>query len=152
MIITVDRIFSDDDSTVSVVKVDGKAVCFGLEDEYRADKVVNETRVPAGTYPVRVRTVGGFHNRYSQKYADMHRGMLHIQDVPGFEFILIHVGNTDENTAGCLLVGTGAMAREEDMSIQASVEAYKNLYPMVIQAALADDLSIEFLDSDRAAA
>lgn len=152
MMITVDRIFSDDDSTISLVKVDGKAVCFGLEDEYHAEKVVNETRIAAGTYPVRVRSEGGFHNRYSRKFADIHRGMLHIQDVPEFEYILIHVGNTDENTAGCLLVGTGAMARGGDMSIQASVEAYKNLYPMVIEAALAEDLSIEFLDSERTAA
>ena len=149
MIITVDRIFSEADSTISLVKVDGKAVCFGLEDEYHAEKVVYETRVPAGTYPVRVRSEGGFHNCYGRKFADIHRGMLHIQDVPEFEFILIHVGNTDENTAGCLLVGTGAMAWEGDMSIQASVEAYRNLYSMVIEAAHADDLSIEILDSDR---
>ena len=31
--------------------------------------------------------------------------MLHVLDVPGFEYILIHCGNTDEHTAGCLLVG-----------------------------------------------
>ena len=49
-----------------------------------------------------------------------HQGMLHLQKVPGFEFILIHVGNADENTAGYLLVGTGARAGEGDMSIQSS--------------------------------
>ena len=32
---------------------------------------------------------------------------MHVQKVPGFEFILIHVDNADENTAGYLLVGTG---------------------------------------------
>ncbi len=31
--------------------------------------------------------------------------MLHIQDVPGFTYILIHTGNTDEHTSGCLIVG-----------------------------------------------
>ena len=41
--------------------------------------------------------------------------MLHVQKVPGFEFILIYVGNADENTAGYLLVGTDARAGEGDM-------------------------------------
>ncbi len=83
------------------------------------------------------------------KFADIHRGMLHVQDVPGFEHILIHVGNTDTDTAGCLLVGTGALARPGDMSIQSSVEAYRRLYPQVIGAAESNDLEIEFIDSDR---
>lgn len=56
-----------------------------------------------------------------------------MQDVPRFKFILIHVGNIDENTAGCLLVGTGARADEGDMSIQSSRVAHKNLYSKVIK-------------------
>ena len=32
-------------------------------------------------------------------------GMLHVLDVPNFKYILIHCGNTDEDTAGCLLLG-----------------------------------------------
>ena len=111
--------------------------------------MVSETRIPAGKYKVGVRATGGFHNRYSRKFSDIHQGMLHVQDVPGFEFILIHVGNTDEHTAGCLLVGTGAMARADDMSIQSSVEAYKRLYSKVIEAAKEGDLEIEYLDRDR---
>ncbi len=149
MLITVNRMTSDDDTTVSTVSVDGRFVCFGLEDEFRADKVVNETRVPAGRYQVGVRQTGGFHTRYQTKFADIHRGMLHVQDVPGFEHILIHVGNTDTDTAGCLLVGTGALARPGDMSIQSSVEAYRRLYPQVIAAAESNNLEIEFIDSDR---
>ena len=31
--------------------------------------------------------------------------MLELQDVPNFKYILIHAGNTDEQTAGCILVG-----------------------------------------------
>ena len=76
-----------------------------LEDEYRDGKVMGETCIPEGTYDVKPRTEGGFHNRYTAKYGDFHKGMLHVQDVPNFEFILIHTGNTDEHTAGRLLLG-----------------------------------------------
>jgi len=80
-------------------------LCYTLEDERRALKVKGETRVPAGTYKIELRTEGGFHDRYDKKYPGIHIGMLHIQDVPNFEYILIHTGNTDEHTAGCLIVG-----------------------------------------------
>ena len=82
-----------------------KFLCYTLEEEKRDKKVMKETRIPAGTYQIKLRTEGGYHNRYSSKHKGMHKGMLWLQDVPGFEWILIHTGNTDEHTAGCLLVG-----------------------------------------------
>ncbi len=149
MKITVDRFISDSDTTVSRVLIDGAYECFGLEDEFRRDKVMHETRIPAGRYNVSPRTVGGFHGRYSERYGDWHRGMLHILDVPDFEYILIHCGNTDENTSGCLLVGASANTAEGDMSIGSSRAAYKKFYPKVIDAAENGRLEIEFVDSDR---
>ena len=80
-------------------------LAYTLEDEYRKKKRSKETRIPAGTYEIKLRDEGGFNQRYSKKYSRIHRGMLHIINVPGFEYILIHVGNSDEHTAGCLLVG-----------------------------------------------
>ena len=50
MKIEVDRFISDEDSTISHVKVDGAFVCFGLEDEFRVEKKHGETRIPAGRY------------------------------------------------------------------------------------------------------
>ena len=102
MEILVDRFISDADTTISRIMVDGKFICFGLEDEYRIDKVVGETRIPAGTYRITLRKRGRHHEHYKKRFADIHRGMLHIRDVPNFEWILIHCGNTDEDTEGCL--------------------------------------------------
>ena len=149
MIITVDRFKSDSDATISKVNVDGQFVCFGLEDEYRADKVANETRIPAGRYKVDVRTEGGFHARYTARFPNFHRGMLHVSDVPGFTFILIHIGNTDEDTAGCLLVGLNAAVDDGELRVTSSKLAYQKLYPMVIDAAGQGELEIEYLDNDR---
>jgi hypothetical protein len=147
MLITVNRFTSDDDATLSMISVDGKFVCFGLEDEYRPEKVANETRIPAGTYNITLRTVGGFHERYSQRFDGIHKGMLWVRDVPGFEYILIHCGNTDQDTAGCLLVGAQAHAR--DMTLGSSSLAYQDLYRAVVDAAALGDLSIEYVDNDR---
>jgi len=147
MIITVKRFKSDNDATLSMISIDGEFECFGLEDEYRLTKVAKETRIPQGIYKVGVRTVGGFNYRYQRKF-NFHKGMLHIEDVPGFEWILIHIGNTDENTDGCLLVGSGANTHGE-ITVQNSRIAYQALYNKVIDAALAEDLVIVYEDSDR---
>ena len=149
MQINVDRFVADDDTTISRVSIDGKFNCFGLEDEYREEKVASETRIPAGTYQVGLRTVGGHHNRYKVRFEDIHKGMLHILDVPNFKYILIHCGNTDEDTAGCLLVGSQALTEPGEMRITQSVAAYKRFYPAVVDAAAAGDLTIRFEDNDR---
>lgn len=115
MKITVDRFTSDNESTVSHISVDDKFVCFGLEDEFRAVKVPKETRIPAGTYEVALRTRGKHHQKYKQRFKEIHRGMLEILNVPGFTDIL----------------------------------TYRKLYPVVVDAAAAGNLSITFEDNDR---
>ena len=144
----VDRIISNNEETLSLIYINGVFECFGLEDEYREDKVPGDTRIPAGNYPVSVRTVGGFDGRYSTKFPEFHQGMLHVENVDGFDYILIHIGNTDKDTAGCLLVGKGANTGEE-LTISNSTGAYKDLYKKVIAAAQGGYLEIEYRDSDR---
>ena len=102
------RFSSESDSTNGLlfdVTEGVKFLAYTLEDEKRDEKVMSETRIPAGTYEVKLRTEGGHHNKYASRYGSMHKGMLWLQDVPNFKWILIHCGNTDEHTAGCLLVG-----------------------------------------------
>ena len=105
-------------------------LCYTLEDEAR-------------------RTEGGFHERYSRKYPNIHIGMLHIVNVPGFEYILIHTGNTDEHTAGCLLVGD---SQENNVIIRdgfvgKSNNAYKRIYPRIAKAIESgENVTIEYVD------
>ncbi len=126
-------------------------LAYTLEDEQRDVKVYGETRIPAGTYKLELRTVGGFHTRYSGKYGAMHKGMIHVQDVPGFEYILWHAGNTDENTHGCLLLGNTQTNNRiaKDGFIGSSVDAYKFVYPRVAAAIEAGlDVEVEYIDYD----
>ena len=148
------RISSESDSTSGLLfdTTNGrKFLAYTLEDEHRDEKVMHETRIPSGTYKIKLRTVGGFHSRYEKKYGDMHKGMLHVQDVPGFEYILIHTGNTDEHTSGCLIIGDSQENNQltKNGFIGKSTQAYKRVYPK-IAAALenGEDVEITYTDYD----
>jgi len=135
------------DATNGLLFIDGLFECYTLEDQYQAVKVMHETCIPEGTYPIKLRTVGGFHTRYKAKYPELHRGMLWIQDVPGFEYILIHQGNTDEHTSGCLIVGDSQQDLDVNFNgmVGSSANAYKKLYPKVSAQLLAgNEVTIEY--------
>ena len=111
-------------------------LAYTLEDEQRDEKVYGETRIPNGTYKLGLRKEGGYHAKYSKRFSDVHIGMLHVLDVPNFEYILIHCGNTDEHTAGCLLVGDSQENNQitKDGFIGKSTQAYKRIYPRIAEA------------------
>ena len=134
------------DATNSLLFIDGEFECYGLEDEIRDVKVYAESAIPLGEYEIKFRTVGGFHTRtkarYDSKYGEgWHLGMLELQDVPNFEFILVHSGNTDESTAGCYLVGNTQQDLDvsKDGFIGSSRVAYEKMYPKVRDALVAGD-------------
>ena len=126
-------------------------LCYTLEDEKRDQKVMAETRIPSGTYNILLRKEGGFHARYTKKYGSMHKGMLHVQDVPNFQWILIHTGNTDEHTAGCLILGDSQenYILVKDGFIGRSTQAYKRVYPIIASALESgEEVTIEYIDLD----
>ena len=136
------RISSGSDSTSGLlfdVTNERKFLAYTLEDEYRDSenaKVMHETRIPAGTYKIILRKHGGTHPRYAKRFPDIHRGMLHVIDVPNFKYILIHCGNTDEHTSGCLLVGDTQTNNKikKDGFIGKSSQAYARVYPPIAEA------------------
>ena len=148
------RFSSQKDSTSGLlfdVTGETKFLCYTLEDERREEKVMAETRIPAGVYSILLRKEGGFHGRYTKKYGAMHKGMLHVQDVPNFKWILIHTGNTDEHTAGCLILGDSQENNVlmKDGFIGKSVQAYKRVYPPIAEALEnGEEVTIEYIDLD----
>jgi len=121
-------------------------LCYTLEDEARTEKKWGETRIPAGTYKLTLRSEGGFHTRYLAKFgADFHKGMIYVNEVPNFEYILWHIGNDDDDTAGCLLVGKTS----QDNFIGSSTAAYKEIYPPIRDAILSgEEVSVKYIDYD----
>jgi hypothetical protein len=123
------------EDTIGLLHIDGEFECYTLEDEHRTQKVYGRTRIPEGTYDLGLRTEGGFHARYGQRYGELHQGMIQLLQVPNFKYILIHSGNRDEQTAGCLLVGdSGNNPLSEEGFIGSSRQAYVRLYAKVIES------------------
>ena len=147
MKLTVVRTQFGTDATNGILLVDGVFENYTLEDQYQAVKVMHETCIPEGTYDIKFRTVGGFHSKYSERYGNAHYGMLHLQDVPNFTYILIHAGNTDEHTSGCLIVGETQQDLDisDDGFIGHSGKAYLKLYNKVAkELLLGKKVSIEY--------
>ena len=148
MKIRIYRYNSDIDHTNSICLIDGRFQCYGIEDEYRDVKVWGETRIPDGLYSVRFRKEGGFHAKYLDKFGSgWHKGMLEICDVPNFKYVLFHIGNSDDDTAACYIVGE-SNSRGENF-IGGSTNAYKQMYPNVRNALLRnEEVTVQFLTLD----
>lgn len=133
MKLTVVRTQFGTDATNGLLFINGIFECYTLEDQYQAVKVMHETCIPEGTYDIKFRKTGGFHAKYTERYKNAHYGMLHIQDVPNFTYILIHTGNSDEHTSGCLIVGETQQDLDisKDGFIGSSTVAYKKMYAKV---------------------
>lgn len=67
-------------------------------------KIYGKTAIPTGTYTVDMNTVSPrFKNRsWAQPYGGK---VPRLQNVPGYDGVLIHPGNTADDTSGCILVG-----------------------------------------------
>lgn len=94
MVITVKRLYKTENSTIGEMLVDGVFECFTLEDKERPVKIKGETAIPKGTY----RVIINESNRFK-------RLLPLLIDVPNFEGVRIHSGNSNHDTEGCILVG-----------------------------------------------
>lgn len=123
-----------DESTLSELYVDGRKFCYVLEDGYNKEKIYGETRIPHGVYPIELRKSGKHYWKYKKRYN--HNHTFHVRYVANYGYIMIHIGNTVENTLGCLLVGKYHTTDEEgDHKITHSTISYKQLYKVMTLAA-----------------
>lgn len=116
MKVTNKRRYTAKDYTIGTLSIDGVPFCDTLEptdrglkssmtlQEIKANKVKGKTAIPTGIYHVDMDTVSP---RFKGKsWAKPYGGRVpRLQGVKGFDGVLIHPGNTADDTEGCILVG-----------------------------------------------
>ena len=134
------RIFKGKDYTIGRLFIDGEYFCDTLEDPVRQldsadDKIYSKTAIPTGKYKVSMSIVSP---KYSiRKSYNWCGGRLpRLLDVPFFEGILIHSGNTPDHTAGCILVGENKIKGQ----VINSMNTLKNLW---VKLNVADEVGEE---------
>ena len=134
------RIFKGKDYTIGRLFINGEYFCDTLEDPVRQldsadDKIYSKTAIPAGKYKVSMSIVSP---KYSiRKSYNWCGGRLpRLLDVPFFEGILIHSGNTPDHTAGCILVGENKIKGQ----VINSMNTLKNLW---VKLNVADEVGEE---------
>lgn len=118
MKLLLDRSHYEKDATVGELWVDGEWECNTLEDEVRqGPKVPGHTAIPTGRYDILI--------TWSPRFK---RRLPLLINVPGFDGIRIHPGNTSEQTDGCLLVGDRVIRHEGMPFLTHSRVAFDRLF------------------------
>lgn len=136
-----ERIAKKSTYTISNMYIDGVKFCNVLEDTDRGltqdmplediqkAKVYGKTAIPTGTYKVTLDIVSPKFSKYKQ-YKFCNGKLPRLIDVPGYSGVLIHIGNTEADTDGCLLVGqNNAMGK-----VTNSTATFKSLYDKMLEA------------------
>lgn len=153
---------SEPDWTLSNFYFNGVAKGVGVEDEKRAFKVYGETCIACGLYEMKLRNSPKFSHFFYRddegnlleekmrvtaenkvKYHTPHE-MVWVTDVPDFEFILWHWGNTDDDTHGCYIVGSIFGTITDQKGVLASKMKYKEIYPILWRAIKAGKVMVEY--------
>jgi len=119
------RVAGDDNRSFGVIVKDNFPLCVTLEDPWKDNKV-GLSCIPAGTYKV-VRV-------HSPHFGSVWQ----VLDVPGRTHILIHKGNTAQDTEGCILAGSRFGRLSGRPAVLASGAAYA-----VLEANLPDEFMLE---------
>ena len=142
MKIRLKRLRNNGDTTIGKITSSYIYEANTLEDGPREKKVKGKTRIPAGIYEVKTRKVlSPLTKRYRQRFP-WFKWHLHLQNVPDFSYVYIHVGNDDDDTDGCILVGH----KEGNWRIWESTQAFRDIYFYIVGALENGKVFIEIED------
>ncbi|KQI20582.1 hypothetical protein Y780_10060, partial [Campylobacter coli CVM 41915] len=105
--------------------------CFSLEEDKEGLESGKDLRIPEGNYNLKRHSPSRFENtlRSITKKDDDTMINVYNDDVPSSRAILIHWGNTDKDTQGCILLGLTKDNNNE--SVGQSRQACKEFYDLM---------------------
>ena len=138
MELDIKRIARRENYTVGRLYIDGKYFCDTLEDKdrglrqdmpvavIRATKRKGITAIPTGRYRI---TLAVQSPKFSKRaiYQFCNGYLPRLINVPGYDGVLIHIGNTARDTEGCLLVGRNTQVGKVLDSRKTFIELYDRL-------------------------
>ena len=139
MELVVDRKWKKQSYTISNLLIDGEWFCNvledtdrGLDDQMPENKIKglkkpSITAIPRGTYEITLDVTSPRFSKVSFNKEVCNGKLPRLLNVKGFEGILIHAGNTDKDSGGCLLVGVNL----EKGKVLNSRETFKALYKLL---------------------
>lgn len=144
MKLRVERTFRGPKYTIGHLYIDDKYFCDTLEDPdrglYNSDpyrviqtkKIKGDTCIPYGTYELSMKVISPkYSNIAKYPYTAIAQGrMPRVMGIKCFDGVLIHAGNTQKDTEGCLLVGENKV-KGQVINSQAT---WKKLYPILKKA------------------
>lgn len=150
-LLSLGRFVFKNDWTIGRFYLEGVMIGFSVEDEIRKVKVKGETAIPYGTYDLGFRQSPKFSSTFlysdtAKKLIDAkdkvkfpnikdwrNHDLVWIMNVPNFEFVLWHWGNTDDDTDGCLITGKSLGVFNGQEGVASSRDFYKKYYPIVYE-------------------
>lgn len=142
------RIAKRDTYTIGKLYVDNKYFCDTIEDRDRGlaqttpvniinkTKVQHRTAIPTGTYDITMNVISPRFSKKAYYKTNCNGGRLpRLLNVPGFDGILIHIGNTADDSSGCILVGKNSQVGK----VLNSTATFKSLYSILDKANRAGD-------------
>lgn len=138
MELNIKRIARRETYTIGRLYIDGKYFCDTLEDKdrglrqdmpvaiIRATKRKGITAIPTGRYRMTLAVQSPkFSKRATYQFCNGY--LPRLINVPGYDGVLIHIGNTARDTEGCLLVGKNTQIGKVLDSRKTFIELYDRL-------------------------
>ncbi|EGS5736003.1 hypothetical protein JEB64_000938 [Campylobacter jejuni] len=119
--------------------------CFSLEEDKEGLESGKDLRMPAGVYNLKRHSPSRFENtlRSITKKDDDTMINVYNDDVPSSRAILIHWGNSDKDTQGCILLGL--TKANDNESVGQSRQACKEFYDLMYGKNL-EDIKLEIVN------
>jgi hypothetical protein len=135
MNLTLLRYSANNESTLGLMFINKKFQCYSLEDEKRKIKVAGDTRIPSGRYQIKFRKVESPKTESYRNKFYWFKWHLMLMNVPNFKYVYIHIGNDDDDTDGCIIIGNTTNNNQLiDGNIGSSTKAFEKFYRLVADA------------------